>query len=38
MAAPGPVPGRFDFYLEAVNRVDPHPPHANTRQVQTNLT
>ena len=36
IAAPRPLPSRFDLHLEAVNRIDPHPPHANTRQVQTN--
>ena len=36
MAAPRPLPSRFHFDLEAVNRIHPHPPHANTRQVQTN--
>ena len=36
MAAPRPPPCRFDFNLKTLNRIDPHPPHANTRQVQTN--
>ena len=36
MGAPRPLPSRFDFHLQAVNRIDPHPPHPNTRQVQTN--
>ena len=36
MRAPRPLPGRFDLDLQAVNRINQHPPHANTRQVQTN--
>ena len=31
-----PLSGRLDIHLQAVNRVNHHPPHANTRQVQTN--
>ncbi len=37
MAAPRPLPGRFDFNLKTLNRVDPHSHHANTRQVQPYL-
>ena len=37
MAAPRPPPGRFDFNLKTLNRVDPHSRHANTRQVQPYL-
>ena len=36
LAAPRPLPSRFDLHLKTINRIDPHPPHANTRQVQTN--
>ena len=36
LAAPRPLPSRFDLHLKTINRVDQHPPHANTRQVQTN--
>ena len=37
MAAPRPPPGRFDFNLKTLNRVDPHSRHTNTRQVQPYL-
>ncbi len=36
MAAPRPPPGRSDFNLKTLNRIDPHSQHANTRQVQPN--
>ena len=36
MAAPRPFPGRSDFNLKTLNRVDQHSGHANTRQVQPN--
>ena len=36
VGTPRPLPGRFHFHLQAVNRIDPHPQHANTPQVQTN--
>ena len=37
MAAPRPLPSRFDLHLKTLNRVDPHSRHANTRQVQPYL-
>ena len=37
MAAPRPLPSRFDFNLKTLNRVDQHSGHANTRQVQPYL-
>ena len=36
MAAPRPLPSRFDFNLKTLNRVDQHSHHTNTRQVQPN--
>ena len=36
LRAARPLPARFHLHLQAVNRIDPHPQHAHTRQVQTN--